>query len=139
MRREKGFALIDAMIAVFVVAVGLTAALDMISSMQIEMDMFRKYMMMGTLAQSKLEEYDAASGLPAATGSGDFGTEMGVSTYGGFTYTMSSTDVTSAGLSAAPYNLAGKSKKINVTVTVKDLRNKQHSIILTSIKTIRGG
>ncbi|OGH56210.1 MAG: hypothetical protein A3G34_13465 [Candidatus Lindowbacteria bacterium RIFCSPLOWO2_12_FULL_62_27] len=135
---EKGFALLDALVAVFLVATGLSAALDMITHMQTEMDMYKKYMLMGMLAQSKLEQIDAAAALPTSSG-GDFESEFNVPTYRNITYTTAVTPITSAGLSASPYDLTGKSVKVEITVKAYDLRGKQHQIKASSIKTIRGG
>lgn len=135
---QKGFALIDALIAVFVVSLGLTSAIDMIGHMQYEMDMYRKYMLVGMLGQSKLEEIDAKATLPVDS-SGNFSSEMGISTYTGFTYTVKVTPITSAGLKAPAYDLTGKSAKVEVTVTFNDLKGKSHSHAITAIKTIRGG
>lgn len=136
--RQKGFALLDALVAVFVVSTGLSAALDMISHMQVEMDMYKKYMLLGLLAQSKLEQLDADDVLPTAA-SGDFESEFGVTTYRGFTYATTVTAITSAGLSATPSNLTGKSAKVEITVSVNDLRGHAHSVKASTIKTIRGG
>lgn len=135
---KSGVALIDALIAVFVVSTGLSGALDMISHMQVEMDMYKKYMLMGILAQSKLEALDADDVLPGNS-SGNFETDFSLVTYRDITYTITATDITSAGLTGAPYNLTGKTKKVEITITVKDLRGKPHSVKVSSIKTIRGG
>lgn len=135
---QKGFALIDAMIAVFVVGTGLAAAVDMISHMQVEMDMYKKYMLMGLLAQSKLEQLDAAAALPS-DGAGDFAADYSLSTYTGITYTITVSEIPSAGLSGVPANLANISRKVEIEVKARDLRGKEHKAKMWTIKTIRGG
>lgn len=136
-REQHGFALIDAMLAIFVIAWGVVAAMDLIMTAQTDIDYQRKMTLAGILASGKLEELDAKddfTGLPIA--STNFGTEYGLTTYNSFTYTVSIADVTFPG--AAPSaSLAGISKVLTVDVLFKDLRGKQHTVTVKSIKTAR--
>lgn len=92
---EKGFALIDALLAVFVLSIGLVAVMDAYVTAAQSLDNAKSVLIANLLAQSKMEQYDA---LPSsaisnvscctnfnAAGEFDATTE---GSYGKFTYEM---------------------------------------------------
>lgn len=138
--KERGFALIDALIAIFVTSVGIVGAMDLIVTSQMEIDYQRKYMLAGMLAAGKLEELDAGNLLPTTTTTpANFGTEYGLTAYNNYTYTVTSTAINAASFPAAApsTDLTGWTNKVAVTVKFTDFRSRQHSITVTGIKTKR--
>lgn len=137
---QRGFALIDAMIAITIMSVGLIAALDLITASQQEFDLQRKATLAVLLAQSKLEELDSKKTLPSA-GSGNFGTDFGSDAdaiYSAFTYTISVAVPPNTGLSVAgTSDLSTISSKVDVDVTFKDGHGTSHTFRVTGIKTVR--
>ena len=138
MGKEKGVALIDALIAVFVISTGVVGTLDLITACMTEIDYQRKITMAGMLAASKLETLDAADAIPAAVGTPtSFAPEFGgLPEYNKYEYTLAVTPIVSAG-HTAPVNLTGWSAKLVLTVNFKDLNSKPHKLITTGIKTKR--
>ena len=139
-RTERGFALIDALIAIFVTSVGVVGAMDLIVTSMLEIDYQRKITLAGMLAAGKLEELDAGNSLPTTTTTpASFGTEYGLSGYNAYTYTVTSTaiDASSFPAAAPSSDLTGWTNKVAVTVKFRDFRGKEHSVTVTSIKTKR--
>lgn len=136
-RGERGFALIDAILAVFILSIGVIGAIDLIVTCETDIDFQRKQTVAGLVASAKLEELDAVNALPTSGGPFNFGTEYGLSVYTPYDYTVLVTPIGSAGHSATPVSLAGISSTVAVTVTFRDLRSKMHSVTITGIKTKR--
>lgn len=135
---ERGFALIDAMLAIFVLSTGLVAAIDLIVSTQVEIDYMRKASMSAILAQSKIEELDAEDAVPSSS-SGNFGTDYGLSAYNGLSYTVTVSALPAVGYSPDGTTTIASSNasKVVVSVSFNDMRGKSHSVVLSSIKAKR--
>ncbi len=92
--REKGFALIDAMLGVFVLSIGMVAVMDAFSTASKSLDNARKTLIANILAQSKMDEYNAVPSTYISTvaccksfnASDEFATTEG--DYSGYTYEL---------------------------------------------------
>lgn len=113
MKSEKGFALIDAMLSVFVLSIGMVAVMDAFTTASKSLQNTKNVLIANMLAQSKMEMLNA---LPSASianvtdisfnGTNEFATSEG--NYTGFTYTLVKTT-----------ELAGYIDRLTLTVTYK--------------------